>query len=52
MQKKQQLFFVAVIIVLNQFLPLVLSWYNRPPTQEGKQTSQESASISESLRCN
>jgi len=39
------------MIVLNQFSPFALSrlTLNRLPTQEGKQTSQESASTSERL---
>ena len=46
-------FVVVVMIVHNQFLPLALNQLgNRPPIQEGKQTSQEPASTCESLRSN
>ena len=49
---QKNLFFspLVVMIVLNQFLPLALS--NRPPTQEGRQTSQGSASTSKRPRYN
>ena len=42
------------MVVLNQFLQPALSWLtiDRLPTQEGKQTSQESASTGKRLKYN
>ena len=44
-ENSDSFFFSVVMIALNQFLPLALSWPadNRLPTQESKQTSQKSA---------
>ena len=51
---EDQLVFFTVVIVLNLFFPLALSrlTINTPPTEEGKQTSQESLSTSKRPRSN